>query len=72
MKIYNPHKIAKKLIKKMLTKKSKRRKVITADDIDHRGTELVDDLGPLPSTEEEKAFGLQVKGYHAPELEDGL
>lgn len=72
MKIYNPRKSVKKIIKRLLTRKSPKRKVITEDDIDHRGTELVDELGPLPPPEEESAFGLEVEGYHKPEPEDGL
>ena len=67
-----PEKTVKKIIKRILNRKRIKRKTITEDELDHLGTELYDELGPLPTEEEDATYGLKGKGYHKVEPEDGL
>ena len=72
MRIVNPHKTIKNLLNRLLKRKRVPENVLTEDDMDHLGTELVDELGPIPTDEEDATFGLKGKGYHKPEEEDGI
>jgi len=73
MKINYPRKTIKKVISRILNKKSSRHKAsITEDDLDHIGTELYDELGPIATEEEDAKYGLKGKGWNKPEPEDGM